>query len=219
MVKVSAGIDPLLRRPFSIHRMTGQDPGDFEILFRAVGAGTKLLSQTHVGDHVDVIAPLGRGFRLESERPILVGGGVGVAPLLFLAETFLQQGVRPKLLVGGRRDRDILCHEDFGCLAIPCAVATEDGSLGEPGLVTRLLDKELTTMRGVTVYACGPIPMLASVARACQERGVPCQVSLEAHMACGVGACLGCVIPGSSAANLRVCKEGPVFDACDVRWT
>lgn len=218
MVKVTDGIDPLLRRPFSIHRMPSGEPGDFEILFRSVGSGTRLLARTHVGDRLDVLAPLGRGFRLDAGNPILVGGGIGIAPLLFLAETLLDRGQRPKLLVGGRRDRDILCHEDFGCLAIPFAVTTEDGSQGEPGLVTKLLERELAAAADAAVYACGPLPMLNAVAKACLARGVPCQVSMEAHMACGVGACLGCVVPGSRADYLRVCKEGPVFDAAELRW-
>lgn len=219
MVKTADGIDPLLRRPFSIHRMIPGASAEFEVLFRAVGAGTALLARAHVGDRLDVLAPLGRGFRLDARTPLLVGGGVGVAPLLFLAEAFLARGVRPKLLLGGRRDRDILCHEDFGCLAVPCAFATEDGSLGEPGLVTRLLERELADgAGGDAVYACGPTPMLAAVAKVCRARAMPCQVSLEAHMACGVGACLGCVVAGTQAAYLRVCKEGPVLDAGEVRW-
>jgi dihydroorotate dehydrogenase electron transfer subunit len=219
MVKTADGIDPLLRRPFSIHRMISGASGEFEVLFRAVGAGTRLLARSHVGDRLDVLAPLGHGFRLQSRRPLLVGGGVGVAPLLFLAEAFLARDVTPKLLLGGRKDRDILCHEDFGCLAVPCAFATEDGSLGEPGLVTRLLERELAQdSEGSSIYACGPMAMLTAVARLCRARGVPCQVSLEAHMACGVGACLGCVVPGTRAPYLRVCKEGPVLDADEVRW-
>lgn len=219
MVKASDGIDPLLRRPFSIHRLLGGPSGEFEVLFRAVGAGTRLLARAHVGDRLDVLAPLGRGFRLDARRPLLVGGGIGVAPLLFLAEAFLGQGTRPHLLLGGRRDRDILCHDDFGCLAVPCQTATEDGSLGEPGLVTKLLEREIGAgTEGLGVYACGPMPMLAAVARTCAAAGVPCQVSLEAHMACGVGACLGCVVPGVREPYLRVCKEGPVFDAAEVGW-
>jgi dihydroorotate dehydrogenase electron transfer subunit len=219
MVKVTDGIDPLLRRPFSIHRVLPGVAGDFEVLFRAVGAGTRLLARAHVGDRVDVLAPLGRGYRLEGQRPLLVGGGVGVAPLLFLAEAFLALGTRPKLLLGGRRDRDILCHEDFSCLAVPFALATEDGSVGEAGLVTSLLERELDgEAEGTSVFACGPMPMLAAVANVCGRRGVSCQVSLEAHMACGVGACLGCVVPGTRSPYLRVCKEGPVLDADEVLW-
>jgi dihydroorotate dehydrogenase electron transfer subunit len=143
-----------------------------------------------------------------------------VAPLLFLAERFLSQGTQPKLLLGGRSDRDILCHDDFRCLAVPYALATEDGSLGEVGQVTRLLEPELGQAgSGTVVYACGPAPMLAAVAASCRRQGVPCQVSMEAYMACGVGACLGCVVPGTEVDYLRVCKEGPVLDATEVDWS
>lgn len=217
MIRVAEGIEPLLRRPFSIHRMAAGESGEFEILFRVVGEGTRRLASTHVGERVDVLAPLGRGFRLGTERPLLVGGGVGVAPLLFLAETLLAGGTAPKLLLGGRSDRDVLCHDDFSCLAVPYALATEDGSLGEPGLVTLLLERELAGACA-GVYACGPLPMLAAVAELCRRESVPCQVSMEAHMACGVGACLGCVVPGVAEPYLRVCKEGPVFDAGEVDW-
>ncbi len=219
MVKVTDGIDPLLRRPLSIHRVVASEAGEFEVLFRVAGAGTRRLARAQVGERLDVLAPLGRGFRLEGKRPLLVGGGIGVAPLLFLAEALLERHLRPKLLLGGRADRDVLCHDDFACLAVPYALATEDGSLGEPGLVTRLLERELAGgTDGAVVYACGPSPMLAAVAQLCREAGVPCQVSLEAHMACGVGACLGCVVPGTRETYLRVCKEGPVFDAGEIDW-
>lgn len=219
MVKVGEGIEPLLRRPFSLHRVAPSGAGEFEILFRVVGGGTRRLAAVHVGERLDVLAPLGRGFRLQGERPLLVGGGVGVAPLLFLAETLLAGGVTPKLLLGGRSDRDLLCHDDFGCLAVPYALATEDGSAGEAGLVTRLLERELRDgAPGAAVYACGPTPMLGAVAALCARHGVPCQVSLEAHMACGMGACLGCVVPGSRETYVRVCKEGPVFDAGELDW-
>ncbi len=219
MVKVTDGIDPLLRRPFSIHRLVPGGSGEFEVLFRVVGEGTRRLAAVHVGERLDVLAPLGRGFRVEGARPLLVGGGVGVAPLLFLAEAFLARGVVPKLLLGGRADRDVLCHADFGCLAVPYALATEDGSLGEAGLVTRLLERELKEPTpGTAVFACGPTPMLAAVASLAARHGVPCQVSLEAHMACGMGACLGCVLPGTREAYVRVCKEGPVFDADEIDW-
>jgi dihydroorotate dehydrogenase electron transfer subunit len=218
MLKVTDSIDPLLRRPFSIHRV--HPSGEFEVLFRVVGQGTRLLSAVHVGNRVDAIAPLGSAFPLDvGATPLLVGGGVGVAPLLFLTDALLDRGARPKLLLGGRSDRDILCHDDFGCLAVPFELATEDGSLGEEGLVTRLLTRALGAAEaGVTVFSCGPAPMLAAVARVCADHGVRCWVSMEAYMACGVGACLGCVIPGAGGSYLRVCKEGPVFPADAVDW-
>lgn len=218
MVKVAAGIDPLLRRPLSIHRAHLGTSGDFELLFRAAGAGTRALSLVRPGEHLAVLGPLGRGFRSCARPPVLVGGGIGVAPLLFFAETLLAQGLRPTLLLGAKRDRDLLCHDDFACLAVPFRIATEDGSKGETGFVTRLLEHELASTPHSAVYACGPVPMLAAVAALCAHHAVPCQVSLEAHMACGVGACLGCVIPGTHGPSLRVCHEGPVFDASDVKW-
>lgn len=222
MVRTRDGTEPLLRRPFSIHRV---DPatGEFEILFRVVGKGTALLSKLHPGALLDVLYPLGRGFGTAGERPLLVGGGIGVAPLLFLAEDLIRKGKSPKLLLGGRSDRDLLCHGDFECLAVPAAYATEDGSSGETGLVTALLKRELENAgeegrAAYTVHACGPVPMLAAVARMAESFNVPCEVSLEAHMACGVGACLGCIVKGAGGLNLRVCSEGPVFDSKSISW-
>lgn len=219
MIRVDAGIDPLLRRPFSIHRVLGSEQREFELLFRVVGHGTRQLSRVNVGDCLDALVPLGNGFKLEGEKPLLIGGGIGVAPLMFLAEALLARGVVPKLLLGGRSDRDILCHDEFSCLSIPCEFATEDGSIGEEGFVTKLLIKELKKAgHGASVYACGPTAMLGAVADICINRNIPCQVSLEAHMACGIGACLGCVAPGASTPYLRVCMDGPVFDAREVGW-
>lgn len=220
MIRVGSGIDPLLRRPFSIHRVMGSGQREFELLFRVVGLGTRQLSRVNVGERLDVLTPLGKGFSLDCEKPLLVGGGIGVAPLMFLAESFLAKGVTPKLLLGGRSDRDLLCHDEFSCLSVPYEIATEDGSKGVEGFVTKLLIKELKKAgEGACVYTCGPTPMLQAVADICMKREVLCQVSLEAYMACGIGACLGCVVPGVSAPYLRVCIEGPVFDARDVNWT
>ncbi|WP_025321349.1 dihydroorotate dehydrogenase electron transfer subunit [Deferrisoma camini] len=219
MLQVGEGIDPLLRRPFSIHRMDPLTGGEFEVLFRVAGRGTSLLARRHVGDRVDVLGPLGRGFTLDAEAPVLVGGGVGVAPLLFLAEAFLDRGVRPRLVLGARSDRDLLCHGDFACLSVPCELVTEDGSLGRTGLVTTPLEHALREAGGAArVYACGPMPMLRAVADLCARHGVGCEVSLEAHMACGVGACLGCVVPAAGGGYLRVCKDGPVFRGEQIAW-
>jgi dihydroorotate dehydrogenase electron transfer subunit len=222
MVRVRGGIEPLLRRPFGVHRFDAET-GEFEVLFREVGAGTKLLAHARVGDTLDVLAPLGRGFGPGGERPLLVGGGIGVAPLHFLAERYMSEDKRVKLLLGGRTEHDILCHRDFERIDLACSYVTEDGSFGETGLVTQLLSAELDTASPsdrskVSVHVCGPIPMLAAVARLCEGYGVACEVSLESHMACGVGACLGCVVKGKDGANLRVCKEGPVFPASDIDW-
>jgi dihydroorotate dehydrogenase electron transfer subunit len=217
MLRVRGGVDPLLRRPLSIHRYSD---GEIEFLFREKGLGTKILAGQRAGDALDILAPLGKGFRVEREYPILIGGGIGVAPLLYLAEDCLARGLRPKLLLGGRTDRDILCHGEFSCINVPAIYSTEDGSLGETGLVTELLLREIEARdkTKMSVHACGPVPMLAALARICEAESVPCEVSLEAHMACGVGACLGCVVKGRDGKNLRVCKEGPVFDSREINW-
>jgi dihydroorotate dehydrogenase electron transfer subunit len=148
--------------------------------------------------------------KIRRKRPVLLDEGL-----------YESQGADSDFITGAIRHphRDILCHDDFGCLAVPYELATEDGSLGEEGLVTRLLARELEAAGdGVSVFACGPSPMLAAVARACAREDTPCWVSMEAYMACGVGACLGCVIPGRSGGYLRVCKEGPVFRSEAVDW-
>lgn len=222
MVRVREGSQPLLRRPLSLHRF---DPasGEYEFLFRVVGAGTKILAGLKPGATLDVLAPLGRGFGEVGKRPLLVGGGIGIAPLMFFAEELLKNGSRPKILLGGRNERDLLCHGEFQCLALPTLCATEDGTSGTAGLVTALLAEELEKAgeagrREISVHTCGPTPMLAAVARLCQSYSVPCEVSLESHMACGLGACLGCVVKSAEGRNLRVCKEGPVFDANLIAW-
>ncbi|PLX40587.1 MAG: dihydroorotate dehydrogenase electron transfer subunit [Deltaproteobacteria bacterium] len=218
MVRVRDGIAPLLRRPFSIHMVEGDE---VELLYREVGEGTGIMTGLKVGDRIDVLQPLGRGFGRGGKVPLLIGGGIGVAPLLYLAHSFLAAGKSPKLLLGGRTERDILCHDQFSCLAVPTRYATEDGSLGDTGLVTALLKDELDSaedLGGLSVHACGPIPMLSAVARLAEGAGVACEVSLEAHMACGLGACLGCVVKARDGGYVRVCADGPVFDSKKILW-
>ncbi|PLX41397.1 MAG: dihydroorotate dehydrogenase electron transfer subunit [Deltaproteobacteria bacterium] len=218
MVRVRDGVAPLLRRPFSIHMV---ERGEVELLYREVGEGTAIMTGLKVGDIIDVLQPLGRGFGEGGEVPLLVGGGIGVAPLLYLAHSYLAAGKAPKLLLGGRTERDILCHDQFSCLAIPTKYATEDGSLGDTGLVTALLEDEFKAaekLGALSVHACGPVPMLAAVARLAEGAGVACEVSLEAHMACGLGACLGCVVKARDGGYVRVCADGPVFDSKEILW-
>ncbi|MBF0498238.1 MAG: dihydroorotate dehydrogenase electron transfer subunit [Deltaproteobacteria bacterium] len=221
MVKVSQAVDPLLPRPFSIHRVTG---GRFDILFRVVGQGTRILAKTAVGETLAVTGPLGRGFLLAPGRALLVAGGLGLAPLFFLAQDLISRGFcRPDevtVLVGGRGRADILCREELAELGVRVQFTTEDGSLGRPGLVTSLVQEQLeAAYEPIRVFSCGPGAMLQAVAGLAAVAGRPCQVSLETGMACGLGVCLGCVVrkadtPGP--AYLRVCREGPVFDAAEV---
>jgi dihydroorotate dehydrogenase electron transfer subunit len=214
-------LDPLLRRPISISR-ANRDEGWVEFIYRVVGAGTHLLAEAHPGTILDIMGPLGTPFALKDGpgRHILVGGGVGIPPMLFLAETLLQSRKTEDItvLLGGRTADLLLCEGDFEGLGLPPRLITDDGSAGRTGLVTHLLDEALREASDATVYACGPVPMLRAVARVAEQHGRPCQVSFEARMACGVGACLSCVIPTDTGYQ-RVCTEGPAFPAESVIWT
>lgn len=233
MVRVSGSIDPLLRRPFGIFDVGRYLPFQsgavaqpyLEILYRVVGKGTALLSNLHNTDLLDVLGPLGRGFDLGrgDEEKLIVGGGVGLAPLYMLAKE-LHKKSKVRLFAGGRTRDDILCITEFERLGVECYTATEDGSLGECGLVTEALLRRLATMKGKSsIYACGPHGMLNAVANIAAAQNILCQVSLEGYMACGVGACLGCVHPGHNHSpetpDFRcVCTEGPVFESGELKW-
>ena len=222
MVRVADTFDPLLRRPFSI--LSADERGKIELLLKVVGRGTGILAQARAGDVVDCLGPLGQGFPRHIEDTIcLVGGGMGVAPLFFLAEKLIsegQPGSRILSLLGGRNRVEIQplagMFAELGCTVL---VATDDGSLGRQGFVHELLPQAVTDSKGMAVRCCGPWPMMRMVAGFCQRAGLPCLVSLEAQMACGLGVCLGCTVRGSDGAFLHVCQHGPVFDAERIAWT
>jgi dihydroorotate dehydrogenase electron transfer subunit len=233
MVKVRDATDPLLRRPFGIFDMATIDSENpeigrqtcLEILYKVVGKGTRVLAALHHGDHLDILGPLGKGFDTSGRggEKILVGGGVGLAPLYYLARGLV--GNSPvRLFAGGKNREDILCITEFERLGIETYVSTDDGTLGEQGMVTAVMERYLSDNPSVeTIYACGPFPMLKAVTRIAERYGIPCQVSLEAYMACGVGACLGCVIKGRNHTEeipdyRCVCKDGPVFDSLELFW-
>lgn len=233
MFRVQLSQLPLLRRPFGVFKV-GFLPPDcdglpakeyVEILYKVVGGGTTLMSQLHQGDRVEVLGPLGRGFDLgdPTQEKILVGGGIGLVPLYMLASELAPKS-SVRLLMGGRTRDDILAVTEFERLGVQTYVSTDDGSLGEEGLVTRVLERQLERSPQATVYACGPMPMLEAVQAICARRGIALQVSLEALMACGVGACLGCVVKGAGHSDshpryLCSCKEGPVFRAEQLDWS
>lgn len=233
MVRVNGAIDPLLRRPFGIFDVGVHTPVQsgavaqpyFEMLYRVVGKGTAMLSALHETDLLDILGPLGSGFDLGAadEEKLIVGGGVGLAPLYLLARELVKKSA-VRLFAGGRTRDDILCITEFERLGVECYTATEDGSLGEQGLVTEALLRRLDALMGrATIYACGPHGMLTAVAKIAADRKIPCQVSLEGYMACGVGACLGCVAPGhghsTETPDFRcVCTEGPVFESGELKW-
>jgi dihydroorotate dehydrogenase electron transfer subunit len=232
MFRSQATDEPLLRRPFGIFQ-TGTLPSDcdglpdkefVEILYKVVGRGTAIMRELHEGDRVELLGPLGRGFELadDGREQILVGGGIGLVPLYMLASELVKSS-KVRLLIGGRSRKDVLMVTEFERLGVETYVSTDDGTLGEEGQVTQVLERKLNKFPEAAVYACGPMPMLEAVSGICQSRQVALQVSLEAFMACGVGACLGCVVKGAGHSEqqpryLCTCKEGPVFRAGDLDW-
>ncbi len=219
MARVGNVLDPLLRRPFSIHRV---DPnGNLSLLFKVVGKGTGVLAGVEKGTVLDLLGPLGKGFEQNPAGSFcMIGGGMGIAPLYFLAQKFRQSEHQPNsqpVLLGAQTQAELLVMaEEFSELGYPVLTATDDGSLGHEGFVTELLDEILLKVQ--MVYVCGPLPMMRIVALKCRGAGVACQVSLETHMACGLGACLGCTFPASAGGYKHVCKDGPVLSADEVVW-
>jgi len=218
-ILVSEKYEPLLRRPFSIHRVLDSK---IEILFNVIGKGTEILSRKKPTECLDILGPLGNGFSiLDTRCSILVAGGMGVAPLVFLAEQLADQRPktidhRPIVLIGAKTKRHILCEQEFKDLGCEVKIATENGSLGFKGLVTELFRQNLKTKNKPTmVFSCGPKVMLKEIAKISQKNRIPVQISLEEHMACGIGACFGCVV-NTKQGYKRVCKEGPVFNAGDI---
>jgi dihydroorotate dehydrogenase electron transfer subunit len=226
MLQVSQAYDPLLRRPFSIHRRDGDG---VQILYQVVGRGTQLMAEMLPGQMLDVMGPLGNGFTLPpgTRQAILIGGGVGVAPLLFWAQELAQKQVRLLLFAGGKNRADLLAVDDFRRLGARLYPATEDGSLGQPGMVTAIVEDYLSQESAspdTAIFACGPKAMLAKIADLAQSYKLPCQLSLDVMMACGVGACGGCVVKTRGSGDQvfrysRVCQEGPVFEAHSILWS
>lgn len=205
----------LLPRPISICEIN-KTYGCIRLVFRVVGKGTAEFSNLKMGDQIEVMGPLGNGFPLEGKRAIVVGGGIGVPPMLELTKQ-LNGDV---IAVMGYRNDDLFLADEFIDAASELIVATDDGSVGIHGnVVDAMKSCDLT---GDVIYACGPKPMLKGVAEYAAEKGIKCYVSMEERMACGVGACLGCVCQStdvddhSHVNNKRVCKDGPVFLSTEV---
>lgn len=209
-VEVRGTREVMLRRPISIHDVN-PEANTLTLLIQTVGKGTRQLATLKTGDTLNLIYPLGHGFGVQGKRPLLVGGGAGIAPLLHLAKTYHAQGIRPTILLGGRTKALIPVREAFEPYG-QVAFATEDGTLGERGMVTQ---HSLFTADYDQLCTCGPTPMMKAVARYALEKGIECEVSLENMMACGIGACLCCVCD-TDKGHKCVCKEGPVFNAKDL---
>lgn len=214
------GHAPLLRRPFSIHDIQGDS---VSLLYKVVGLGTEMMEEMSVGDKVSMLGPLGQGFTVgKTKHHTLVGGGIGMAPLLHLAKLILETDPEAKIttLQGARSSRDLLMHDKFLGVG-ELLLSTDDGTEGHHGFVTEVLDN--MQIADTTVYTCGPNPMMKGVAAIAQKKGWDCQISMETHMACGMGACLGCSYPRAGEHEgvekyVHVCKDGPVFNAEEI-WS
>lgn len=214
-ILVSNSSNVFLRRPISIN-LVDKERNEMWLLIQRIGEGTRRICEVSAGGTLNIIFPLGNSFSLPQEKGefLLVGGGVGTAPMLFLGKTLKERGISPDFLLGGRSASDILQLKDFEEIGtVYCT--TEDGSLGEKGFVTH--HSVLENKKYDFIYTCGPKPMMIAVAKYAHEHNIGCEASLENLMACGFGACL-CCIEKTTRGNLCSCTEGPVFNINELTW-
>lgn len=231
MVKTSRGLDPLLRRPFSVFEVLRDANGrarGFSIFNKAIGIGTRLLSDVEAGARVSLLGPLGRPFEPVDPpgEAWMIAGGVGLAPFVTLAEALAARGTRATLFYGARRGDELYCVDLFEKLGVRIVLATEDGSLGAHGRITTPLEQALRERplgQPVKLYACGPTPMMRACANLAEAHGRACDVSLEQVMGCGLGGCYSCVVKARTGdgapRHTRTCTDGPVFDASRIAWS
>jgi dihydroorotate dehydrogenase electron transfer subunit len=223
MVRPSADGQHLLGRPMGIYDVNLQ-AGTISILFEVHGKGTSLLAQVKKGDVLPLIAPLGNGFTLVDgdKKALVIGGGIGVAPLYPLLLELAKRGVETEILLGAQTGERMLALDRLVKLDMPVHLYTDNGTMGKKGYPSDNLAEMLAGGDVDRVYCCGPMPLMRNVARICEAAGVPCQVSLEERMGCGFGICVGCVIDHKAAdgtiSKKRVCYDGPVFDGREVIW-
>ena len=215
-VRVDDAQHTYLRRPISIHDVDYQNR-TITLLVQRVGEGTNKMSDTEIGDTLNIIYPLGNGFTIPENNEgdvILVGGGIGIAPLYYLGKMLKEKGIEPQFLLGGRSKSDLIMLEEFESVG-KVYITTNDGSLGEAGFVTQhsIWKEKQFDM----IYTCGPKPMMMAVTKIAREKNIDCEVSLENLMACGLGACL-CCVENTIEGNVCVCKEGPVMNINKLLW-
>jgi dihydroorotate dehydrogenase electron transfer subunit len=220
MLRVRSGLEPLLRRPFSV---CGVEEDHFMILYRVVGKGTEIMAAAKPGENLQVLGPLGKAFILpeENRMPVLVGGGIGAAPLFFLAQSLRKRKLQ--FMMGFRSACDILRFDGALSPNHTWSISTDDGTEGHSGMVTDLLLRymEQEEHLSFSLFACGPRPMLKKVAEIATTQGIPCQVSLESVMACGFGVCQGCAVkahPEGTGSYHYVCRNGPIFPVHAIDW-
>ena len=215
-VRVDGSPETFLRRPISIN-LVDPTANELWLLIHVIGAGTKAMAQLKAGVTVNLVLPLGYGFTLSPtpHSPLLIGGGVGTAPLLYLGQELKRQGAKPTFLLGARTREDLM-QLDLFLQVGDVHITTEDGSEGERGFVTQHSLWNTCNAHDY-IYTCGPKPMMVAVARLAREKGIRCEASLENLMACGLGACL-CCVEDTTEGHVCVCKEGPVFNIEKLKW-
>lgn len=234
MLRLGSGYDPLLRRPFAAYTVNNAKKELVEIWYKIVGRGTRMMSRMHPDQELELLGPLGNGFSIppHTRTAFVVAGGMGIVPLRGLTDQLVDCKIENvHLFLGTETAAYLFFEKRFQEMSISVKVATEDGSAGHHGLVTELFGQWLDSHHrmdeaGAICFACGPTPMLKAVAGITARHRLSCQVSLEARMACGIGACLGCVVAlqrrndtrAGSAPYGRVCLDGPVFDTKDIVW-
>ena len=215
-VRVDDAQHTYLRRPISIHDVDYQNR-TITLLVQRVGEGSNKIADTELNDTLNIIYPLGNGFTLpedKNQKAILVGGGIGIAPLYYLGKMLKEKGIEPQFLLGGRSKSDLIMLEDFEAVG-KVYITTNDGSLGEEGFVTQhSIWKE---RKFDMIYTCGPKPMMMALTKMARENNIDCEVSLENLMACGLGACL-CCVENTIEGHVCVCKEGPVININKLLW-
>lgn len=219
MIGMEGDYDPLLKRPFSLFRRT---PKGFQILYRIRGRGTSLMRNLGRGSVIHVLGPLGNSYPAppKDRTPVIVAGGIGIASVFSLAERLAAAKNKAHIYYGARGASDLLMVSALKKVAKRLSLTTDDGSCGDRGCITDIFSvfsSGVSMERNAVIYACGPRKMLETVAGIAEDKGIEAYVSIEENMACGIGACLGCVVK-TVKGHKRVCKEGPVFNAKEIVW-
>ncbi len=221
-IRVSEQTEPFLRRPISIHKLDKEN-GILEFIFQVKGKGTEILAKKEIGSQIDIIGPLGYGtFQFDGYTNLaILGGGIGVFPLYELAKNAKESNKTVNIYLGFRSKDFVVLEEEFKNVSNKLVITTDDGSYAEKGFAINYLEKDIEEGKVDSIYACGPLPMLKAVQKLALEKEIPCQISLEEKMGCGLGVCLGCAVktaksPKEAPEYWHVCKAGPVFNAKDV---
>ena len=217
-IRVQDSVEPLLRRPISIHSIEGDN---VEFIFQVKGKGTEILKQKEIGEEIDILGPLGYGaFDFEGKKNIaIIGGGIGIFPLYELAKQAKKQA-KINMYLGFRNKDYVVLEEKFKNVSDKFVITTDDGTYGNKGFAIKYLKEDLAQEKVDCIYACGPLPLLKALQNLAEEMDIPAQISLEERMGCGIGACLGCAVKlktsGDETEYAHVCKLGPVFDSKEV---